>query len=267
MKVCLSLYLLYFISLPTLATQRIVALSPHLTEWVFSLDKGENLVAVSEFSDYPKAAQHLPRVADYNGADIAAIMRLQPDIILAWQGGNKPQDIARLKSLGFTVFTSQPVKPDDIATELTALGALLNASGKAATLASTFTRQLTDLRSRYHVDTPRSALYYMWTQPIMTIGEHAWANQLLNVCGAQTLFADAPNDYPQVSMQEVLRRQPQLLISASHASSEELNAFWAPHRALLNAPLIVVDPDITSRFTLRLLPALEDMCQQIAAAR
>ncbi len=264
MKVYLSLCIFCLISVPAFANQRIVTLSPHLTEWVYSLGKGEDLVAVSDFSDYPSAAQQLPRVADYNGADIAAIMRLQPDIILAWQGGNKPQDIARLKSLGFRVFTSQPLKPDDIASELATLGSLLDASEQATALTSQFRQQLSELRAHYQTASPRKVLYYMWTQPIMTIGQNAWANQLLNVCGAQTVFNDAPNDYPQVSLQEVLRRQPQLLIAASHNSVDDLNAFWAPHRALLNAPLIVVNPDITSRFTLRLLPALGTLCEQIA---
>lgn len=264
MKILISLCFLSLLGTPALAKQRIVTLSPHLTEWVYSLGKGENLVAVSDFSNYPPAAQQLPRVADYNGADIAAIMRLQPDIILAWQGGNKPQDIARLKSLGFTVFTSQPLKPDDIASELTALGPLLDAGEQATVLATQFRKQLTEMRAHYQTASPRKVLYYMWTQPIMTIGQNAWANQLLNVCGAQTVFTDAPNDYPQVSLQEVLRRQPQLLIAASHTSVDDLNAFWAPHRDLLKAPLIVVDPDITSRFTLRLLPALNRLCEQIA---
>ena len=95
---------------------RIVSLSPHLTEIVFALEKQKDLVAVSDYSDFPysqgcidkSCTNQVPSVASYQGADIAAIVRLKPTIILAWEGGNKAQDIARLEQLGFTVFRSSP---------------------------------------------------------------------------------------------------------------------------------------------------------------
>jgi len=76
------------------APKRVVTLSPHLTEWMYSLDAEDTLVGVSAYSDFPPEAASLPVIADYNGANLASIMALKPDLILAWQGGNKPQDTA-----------------------------------------------------------------------------------------------------------------------------------------------------------------------------
>lgn len=245
------------------APQRIVTLSPHLTEWVYSLGAGDRLVAVSAHSDYPAEAQTLPVVANYNGADIGAIVALNPDLILAWQGGNKPQDLARLTSLGFSVYLSQPLQPQDIADELLEVARLLEVTNQAQPLADRFRQQLTELQSRYYTDSPLKVFYYMWSRPLMTVGPDAWANQLLKVCGAQTLFADSPVDYPQVSVQQVLLRQPALLVAASQSSEEALAEFWTPHRDVLSAPLITADPDKLSRFTLRLLPELSGLCENI----
>ncbi|WP_414828335.1 helical backbone metal receptor [Alteromonas sp. H39] len=249
------------------AAQRIVTLAPHLTEWAYSLDMGDTLVGVSAYSDYPEAAKALPQVADYNGVNFRALMALSPDLVLAWEGGNKPQDISRLKQLGFSVFLSSVRTPDDIADELEALGQLVNKERRAALLASEFREQLADLREKYHRATTTPVFYYSWTSPLMTVGKDAWANQLLAVCGARTIFTDAPNDYPQVSIQEVLRRQPALLIAATRSSAQQASVFWEPHRNILDAPLITVDPDVTSRFTLRLLPALSRLCGSVSSIR
>lgn len=261
---CLILAMCFCSATSAVAAPRIVTLAPHLTEWVYSLEMGDALVGVSAYSDYPDASTALPQVADYNGVNFRALMALSPDLVLAWEGGNKPQDIARLKQLGFTVFLSSVRTPEDIADELQALGKLINKSQHAAALASAFREQLSALKERYHRDKSVPVFYYSWTSPLMTVGKVAWPNRLLSVCGARTLFSDAPNDYPQVSVQEVLERQPAILIAATRMSVRQASAFWEPHRHVLQAPLITVDPDVTSRFTLRLLPALSTLCRSIS---
>lgn len=250
-----------------LGKPRIVALSPHLTEWVYSLKMGDALVGASAYSDYPAQAESIPRVADYNGVNFRALMALSPDIVLAWQGGNKPQDIARLKQLGYTVFLSSVHTPDDIPDELEALGNILDKNTLATTLATDFREALARIRAQYQRTSPTPVFYYSWTSPLMTVGENAWPNHLLATCGAETIFSDAPNDYPQVSVQEVLKRQPALLIAATKASAEQAGTFWQPHHEVLDAPLMTVDPDITSRFTLRLLPALRKLCEGVSEVR
>lgn len=105
--------------------QRIVSLAPHTTELVYSLKAENRLLAVSDYSDYPEAAKALPRIASYQGVNFEALVKLQPDLVLVWQGGNKPQDIQRISSLGYRLFISSPQHPADIADEVEALGELL----------------------------------------------------------------------------------------------------------------------------------------------
>jgi vitamin B12 transport system substrate-binding protein len=245
------------------STLRIVSLAPHLTEWVYSLHLESHLVAVSAYSDYPEQAKLLPRVADYQGADIAKIMALSPTLILAWEGGNKPSDINKLERMGYQVFKSNINELFDIPRELKALGKITDREDIARALASQFEQQLMTLKNNYKRTERLPVFYYFWTTPLMSIGPHAWPNKLLNVCGAQTMFEDSPVDYPQVSIKEVLLRQPKILVASSKASSEELNTFWAPHSDFIDAPLITVNPDITSRFTLRMADELKTLCDGI----
>lgn len=242
---------------------RIVSLAPHLTEWVYSLALGDHLVGVSDYSDYPEAAQSLPRIADYQGADIAAIVALEPDLVLAWEGGNKPQDIKKLRAMGLNVFSTAITHISDIPTALMRLGELTEKAELARQLASTFQSRINELQKTYQSTSPRDVFYYTWASPLMTVGPNAWANKLLRVCGARTVFYDSPVDYPQVSVKDVLLRQPQLIVAASHHPKNELERFWAPHREFIEASLVTVNPDVTSRFSLRLTGELKVLCESI----
>ncbi|MDF2178507.1 cobalamin-binding protein [Aliiglaciecola sp. CAU 1673] len=245
---------------------RLISLAPHTTELVYSLDAGDQLLAVSAHSDYPQEAQSLPQVADYQGVNFEAIMRLKPDLILAWQGGNKPQDLQRLASLGFEIFYSNPNRPLDIADEVIALGKLLDKEALAQQLATAFKQQLNDIAADYRAVPSRKVFYYMWPKPLMSIGPGAWANHLLSLCNANNIFADAPNDYPEVTFEAVIARRPQTLIAANKQPLNQQKQMWQPWLASLTlseADVVQVNPDNLHRFSLRLPDGVQQLCEGI----
>ncbi|MDC8832548.1 cobalamin-binding protein [Alteromonas gilva] len=256
-------FLLVCIPLSVNAGQRIVTLSPHLTEWVYSLQSEQQLVGVSAYSNYPDENISLPIVADYQGVDFSALLALEPDLVLAWGGGNKPQDIARLKSLGIKVYVSQPQSLEDIATEINDVAELLGKSALAQRLTTDFLHSLQQTRQQYSEQSRVNVFYYMWSQPLMTIGQGAWANHVLSVCGASNIFNDSPIDYPEVSVKQVLLRQPQLLIAASDQEVPALEQFWAGHREVITAPLITANGNALHRFTLRITGAIDSLCHKV----
>ena len=67
--------------------QRIIALAPHITEMLYAVGAAEQVIAVSDFSDYPQQAQLLPRVANFAGVNIEAVLALKPDLVIAWRSG------------------------------------------------------------------------------------------------------------------------------------------------------------------------------------
>lgn len=242
---------------------RIISLAPHTTELVYALGQGEHLVAVSDYSDFPEQAKLLPSVASFSGLNFEKIVRLQPDLILVWRGGNKPQDIARLEQLGFAIFYSSPATLEDIPKEIESLGYRLGQPQSGLQLASQFRQRLIDIRQRYQQGKTKKAFYYMWPKPLMSIGKHAWANHLLSACGTENLFADVTTDYPEVTLEEVITRQPDVIVAATKITQKDALQFWHKYQTLNDAPVIVVDPDKLHRFTPRLLDGLEDMCKQL----
>ena len=246
--------------------QRIISLAPHTTELIYALEAQDRLVAVSDFSDYPEQASQLPSVSSYQGVDFEAILRLKPDLILAWRGGNKAQDLARLESLGFYIFYSSPKTLDDISHEVIALGQKLGQQEQAEKLSNNYNKTLSNLRKSYKTNKKTPVFYYLWPKPLMTIGKNAWGNELLEVCGARNIFDDAINDYPEVPMESVVRKQPEVLIAVNKEPAEQLKTFWRPWLKLLNkqeSDIKQANPDLLHRFTPRLLEGLGKLCQDI----
>lgn len=250
--------------------QRIVSLAPHTTELVYSLKADDRLLAVSDYSDYPEAATVLPRIASYQGVNFEALVKLQPDLVLVWQGGNKPQDIQRIRALGYELFVSSPAQPADIADEVEALGKVLGKPILAAKLAQQHRQALQQISERYRQAAPLKVFYYMHPKPLMSIGNNAWANHLLALCNSTNIFADAVNDYPEVTMEEVIKRQPQAIVAAQSQRIQQIKDFWQPWLPMLkmdNQHIVRVDPDRLHRFSLRLSDGADAMCRQLHTLR
>ena len=88
--------------------ERIVALSPHLTELAFAAGAGPKLVGVVEFSDHPAEARALPRIGDAFRLDLEALAAASPDLVLGWPSGNSPAALDRLRRLGYRVVELEP---------------------------------------------------------------------------------------------------------------------------------------------------------------
>lgn len=248
---------------PSENPSRIISLAPHTTELVYGLGAGDRLVAVSDFSDFPSDAKQLPSVASFQGVNFEQILRLKPDLIVAWQGGNKPQDLNRLAAMGMTMFYSSPQTPKDIAEEIIILGDILGLQANAKRISQSMLQRLASIRKKYATEQQIPVFYYMWATPLMSVGKGAWANQLLSYCGAKNIFVDAIVPYPEVSMEQVLTRQPQFLIAAMNTKVNIAESHWSSVRGLIKAPVITVNPDLLHRFTPRLIDGLVDMCEKL----
>ena len=239
--------------------KRIITLAPHLTELVFLLKQDSHLVAVSDYSDYPASARLLPSVASHTGLDFKAIIKARPTHILAWEGGNKPQDIAKLISLGFNVLSQRTSTLTDISQNIIELGTFLH-SPMATIVSNQFDRMLTQIQNTYGTREHQTVFYYSWTMPLMSIGVSAWGNEILKICRLTHIFEQVPVEYPQVSLAEVLRIQPDYIINVSKEPLNSVEAFWFPHKKVLDVPLIQLNPDLIHRYTPRILPEIGRLC-------
>ena len=251
--------------------QRIVALSPSVTELLFAAGAGERVVGVVNFSDYPAAARTLPQVGGYDRLDLEALLALDPDLVVAWQGGNPREQVDRLSRLGLPVYFSDVEDFAGIAQTLERFGTLAGTSGVAASAAASLRAEVSTLRERYADAAPVPVFYQVWEQPLMTINGEHWISRSLELCGGVNLFADASALAPRIGVEAVLARDPEAIITGGMGNPDStwLEAWRDFPRltAVQRDNLFFVDPDLVQRATPRLLDGTRALCQRLEVAR
>ncbi len=245
--------------------QRIVSLTPHLTELLFAVGAGSQLVGVDGASDYPAAARMLPRVGDYSRISYERILALKPDLVLVWVGGNRPVDIHGLRQLGLPVLHTQATRLDDVARLLRLIGQASGHAGEGEAAARTVSARLDVLRQQHAQAKPVPVFYQVWDRPLMTVGGTHWISDALALCGARNVFADLHALSPTVSREAVLRRAPSLIVGGSDAP--DLRRPWqtfARLPAVANNAFVKVDADRLHRLTPRLIEGVEALCAAVA---
>ncbi len=120
--------------LPTPAT-RIVALSPHIVENLYSVGLGEAIVATVSYADYPEAAKKIPRIGGFTNFSIESIIAHQPDLVVGWASGSRDfgRLLDRLEKLGIVVYADDPRTLGDITRSVNDLAVLggIDPSGQA----------------------------------------------------------------------------------------------------------------------------------------
>lgn len=251
--------------------RRIITLSPSLTELVYAAGAGEALVGAVSFSDYPPKAEALPRVGSYNRLDSEAILALEPDLILAWDGGSPQAQLDRLSALGLPMYFSDAQDFEAIAHTLERLGQLTGQESQASDEAQRLRDGVAALELRYQDASPVSVFYQIWEKPLMTISGDHWISRSLALCGGNNLFADAEMLVPRPSIENVLATDPEAIITGGlgEPDAEWLESWRRFTRlsAVRHDNLLFIDPDLVHRATPRLLEGTRLLCELLDDVR
>jgi len=249
--------------------RRVVPLSPHLTELMYSIGAADRLAGVVRGSDFPAEAAALAEVGDASGLDFERILHLRPDLVLAWGSGNRSVDIARLRSLGLRVLVLEPRRLEDIPRHLRLLGDLTGLGDRAQAVAREFERRVDALRGRYAGRSEVRVLFEIWHRPLFTVnGEHI-ISKVLGLCAAQNIFAGLPRLASEVALEQVLLLDPDAIVVGSEADDAGVNN-WAkfPYlKAVRTGNVFSVSADLITRQTPRLIEAAELLCAGLDKAR
>ena len=251
--------------------QRIISLAPDLTEILFIIGAGERVVGTVDHSDYPPAALQVPRVGSHNRFDFETIIRLQPDLILAWESGNPTALVTRLEQLGLTVYRAEPATLALIASTLVRIGKLTGNEKTAEPLASQLLEETESIRKHFQHKKLMRVFYQVWHDPLITLNGNHLVSRLLEDCGARNVFADLPDIAPTVSRESVIGRNPAVIIAGGIAgeSNQGLDqwANWDQVDAVANGRLYIVNSDHLHRHSPRILEGMRELCQVIDRAR
>ena len=207
------------VSLPQ-AAQRIVTLAPHATELVVAAGAGDRLVGAAVGSTGHDRLSALPRIGGPGGLDREALLKLQPDLVIAWQSGNRAADLEWIARSGIALYQTEPGSLRDISRALRDIGDLSGTTRQAEAAARAFEQALDTPCARLP---PLAAYVSVWEHPAMTVGGRHWINAALRSAGYRNVYDQLDRGVFPVSSEAALahRLLPRISLVRSFDDSED----------------------------------------------
>ncbi|MFZ6648329.1 cobalamin-binding protein [Undibacterium sp. TJN25] len=251
--------------------QRVISLSPHVTELIYAAGAGERIVATVKYSDYPAAAKNIPRVGDNRQVDIERVIALKPDLLIVWMHGAFERQLEPLAKSGIPYFFSDPRKLDNIPETLTKMGAMFGTEKQAKLAADDFRKQVSQLSSRYQNKGNVKVFYQVWNKPLYTLNDQHIVSDVIRTCGGENIFGKLPVPAPTVNLEAVLAENPEVVLSGD-SKNQPVSGIeqWKPFPSLLavkNHNLVAIDGDELNRPGPRIIEGARAVCEALETAR
>lgn len=273
MKRCAKLMLLVCVGIlcgvPGAQAHRIVSLAPHLTELAYAAGAGDQMVGTVLYSDHPQAARQLPRIGDAFRVDMERLLALHPSLVLVWEGGTPPAIIEQVRRLNLPVemFSTQVLA--DVPRTIVRLGELADTSAAAAAAAAQFTHRVEALRTRFSSRPTVMVFLQVNNRPLYTVNARQIMSEVLQVCGAKNIFDDLTQLAPTVSVEAVLARRPQAIISTDQQAPDIVTQWsqWRNLPAVRAGALYTLRADNLTQANARMPVGMQALCESIEDAR
>jgi iron complex transport system substrate-binding protein len=204
---------------------RIVSTAPSITEALFALGLGSQVVGVSRFCDFPPEVQKLPKVGTYIKPDPEAIARLAPDLVILQ--GNLAELTNRLEALHISFVEVPHGTLTDVFTGIEIIARASGVPDRAAPLVGKLKRELDAIQTKAKaLPSPRVIVIANRRQgmlaDLVAIGPDNYVNQILEIAGGiNALAKPGLPQYPHISLETVLRENPDVIIDLSGSQETE----------------------------------------------
>lgn len=195
--------------------RRIVSTTPSITEMLYALGLGDRVVGVTNYCHYPPEAMKKPKIGTYTDPDLETILSLRPDLVIVQT--NPVNLTARLQAMKLDVLE---VNQDTIAAIYTSIRTIADATGarpRADQLIASLEGELAAIRRKTRSLRRVPVMFVVGRAPgalsdIVVVGQSSYLNELFDIAGGDNIFRGAVAAYPQVSMEEILSRNPEVII-------------------------------------------------------
>lgn len=199
----------------SLQSQRLISTAPSITELLYVLGLGDRIVAVDRFSHYPPEAANKQSIGDYAAPNLEVIAALKPTLVLI--PVNPVQLRQRLEALHLKVLELDQEGLSKMFNSFRQVGDATGTAAQAQRLIDSTTKQLDSIRSRAGKAKPTKVMFIVGRAPngldgLMAVGHASFLNELIEIAGGKNIFDDASAGYVKISLEEVLSRNPDVII-------------------------------------------------------
>lgn len=220
---------------PVGVAHRVVSLAPSVTEVMFALGVGDRLVGTCGQCNYPEAATRLPRVGGYLAPSVEAVLGARPDLVVAVPSPGNREAVRAIERAGVRVLVVQDRTLADLWAQVRALAAALDVAEAGERLVADVTARLEAVRRRVADLPPTRVLLVVGHSPLIVAGRGTLQDELLTLAGGENVAADAGAVWPQLSLEVVVARAPEVILDAAMGTEEGGRQLFA---ALTTVPAV-----------------------------
>lgn len=214
---------LLFLLLPALlaSPNRIVSTTPSITEILFALGLGDRVVGVSSFCRYPAEATRKARIGSFLDPHVETILGMRPDLVLVQK--NPVRLTERLRAVKLNVLEVNPESMQGVHETIAAIAAQAGVPQRGEELSRRIRADLAAVRAKSAALRKRRVLFVVGRTPgtldgLIAAARGSYLSELFEIAGATNLFADAPAAYPKVTHEEILARDPEVILDMGDSS-------------------------------------------------
>jgi ABC-type Fe3+-hydroxamate transport system substrate-binding protein len=248
---------------------RLVSLAPSLTEIVFALGRGDWLVGVSDYCDYPPPARALPRMGGILTPNLERIVQARPGLVLVTAEGNSMDGVSSLTRLGLPVFMIRPEGMAGVLASIGALGQALHTEAAATALSDQIQGKLAHVRELVRGRGRPRVLFLLWASPLMAVAPGTYIHDLIETAGGVNVVRDRRAPYPRIGWEQVIAWAPDVIVLPEHregesqALPEQMLRAWRTVPAVRTGRVVSVPSDPIYRPGPRIVEGVERLARAI----
>jgi iron complex transport system substrate-binding protein len=197
------------------SSARIVSTAPSLTEILFALGLGERVVGATTYCNYPAEARRVPRIGTYIQPNLETIVSLRPELVVIEANPIRLRE--RLEGLGLRVLELEQRTVADVFRAIERIGRAAGVAERARELQARIRSELDEIGRRTAGRARRRVAFIVGRTPgtlegLIAVGSASYLNELITLAGGENIFGAVPAPYPKVSLEEILARNPEVII-------------------------------------------------------
>jgi iron complex transport system substrate-binding protein len=244
--------------------KRIVSLNPATTDLIFALGAGDRLVGRTHWDLYPPEAVNVPDLGSGIRPNVEVVLGARPDLVLLYASNDNRAAASDLRAAGVNTLS---LKIDSIAEFHRAallIGRLLGDSARGAAVSDSVRKTLQRVRDATARLNRPTVFWHIWDAPLITVAGGSYMNELIEIAGARNIYGEMTEASPMVSIEDVLRRNPDYIITGPEGAEKiKVDPRWAEAPAVKAGRLIIADTTLVGRPSVRLGEAAVSLAKAI----
>lgn len=247
--------------------KRLIALAPNLTEILYALGLGDRVVGVTNHCNYPPEASLKPKVGSYIHLNVEQIINLSPDLVIGTVDGNERYVLDLLEQARIKVFFVNPRDVRQAIETIFTVGLVCGVPERARQISGQLTKRVDRVVEATSAGKRPLVFLQIHIQPIMTVNRNTVHHDLIHLAGGENMAADEPVTYPRISLEEVIRRKPEVILISSMEREGRFEKArqdwlqWTSIPAVQKGRVHLIDSDLIDRASPRVVDGLEIMAK------